>query len=123
MFKKMEIFIFNILKILFKILFTLLKLLLCIFFTLLVIYFVFIVNIEMFINKVYDLQIFLYDIVSIFAIFGIWINVFIKVKKRTVVIFTIIFTIWFLFLLMLPSVKKQIDNDSCIDSVNCSELY
>lgn len=104
------------LKTLLKVLFTLLKLLFCLFITLFVSYFALLI----FVSKL-DLQILLYEIISIFMIIGVWIVAFIKVKNRTVIIYALIFIFWFVFLNTLPSVKKQIDIDGCLDSGDCAE--
>ena len=112
MFEQAQIF----LKILYKVLFTLLKLLFCFFITIFVVYSVAIISVAKF-----DWQILLYEIFSIFTIIGIWIVAFVKVKKRTAIIYALIFILWFGFLDMLPSVKKQLDIDDCIDSGSCAE--
>lgn len=104
------------LKTLLKVLFNLLKLLFCLFITLFVSYFAILVIISKF-----DLQILLYEIISIFTIVGIWAVSFVKVKNRTTIIYAIIFISWFVLLNTLPSVKKQIDIDDCLDSGSCSE--
>lgn len=104
------------LKLLYKVLFTLLKLLFCLFITIFVSYFAVLI-----IFYKFDLQILLYEIFSIFTIIGIWIVAFEKVKKRTAIIYALIFILWFGFLDMLPSVKKQLDIDDCLDSGSCAE--
>lgn len=106
------------LKILYKILLTLLKLLFCLFITIFVVYSAVIISAGKF-----DLQILLYEIFSIFIIIGIWIVSFAKVKKRTAIIYALIFVLWFSCLNTLPSVKKQIDIDNCIDTGDCSGVY
>lgn len=60
-----------------KVLFILLKLLFCLFITLFVSYFAILIIISKF-----DLQILLYEIISMFTIVGIWIVSFAKVKKE-----------------------------------------
>lgn len=104
------------LKLLYKVLFTLLKLLFCFFITIFVVYSAAITSVGKF-----DWQILLYEIFSIFTIIGIWIVAFAKVKKRTAIIYALIFILWFGFLDLLPSVKKQLDIDDCLDSGTCAE--
>ena len=101
---------------LYKVLFTLLKLLFCLFITIFVSYFAVLI-----IFYKLDLQILLYEIFSIFTIIGIWVVAFAKVKKRTTIIYTLIFILWFGFLDLLPSAKKQLDIDDCLDSGSCAE--
>lgn len=101
---------------LFKVLFTLLKLLFCFFITIFVVYSAAIISVGKF-----DWQILLYEIFSIFTIIGIWIVAFAKVKKRTAIIYALIFVLWFGFLDLLPSIKKQLDIDDCLDSETCAE--
>lgn len=66
-----------------------------------------------------DWQILLYGIISILAITSVWITAFAKMKNKTVVVCALIFVLWFVGLCMLPSVKKQIDMDGCIDAGDC----
>lgn len=97
--------------------FTLLKLLFCLFITMFVGYFAILV-----IAGGVDWQIVLYGVSSILAITSVWIIAFVKVKNRTVVVCVLIFVLWFVGLCMLPSVKKQIDMDGCIDAGDCKSL-
>ena len=106
----------RVVKFLYKVLFTLLKLLFCLFITIFVSYFAVLI-----IFYKLDLQILLYEIFSIFTIIGIWIVAFAKVKNRTAIIYALIFILWFGFLDLLPSVKKQFDIDDCLDSGACAE--
>ncbi len=109
------------LKLLYKVLFTLLKLLFSFFITIFVLYSAAIISAGLCIDSKFDWQILLYEIFSIFTIIGIWIVAFVKVKKRTAIIYALIFILWFGFLDMLPSVKKQLDIDDCLDSGSCAE--
>lgn len=102
----------------FKILFNLLKLLFCLFITVFVGYFITLIIIGKF-----DWQILFYEIISIFTIIGVWITAFAKVKNRTVIIYALICILWFGFANLLPSVKKQIDMDNCIDIGDCTGVY
>lgn len=104
------------LKTLFKVLFIILKLLFCLFITLFVGYFAVIISFGGF-----DWQILLYEIISIFTIVGIWIVPFVKVKNRTAIVYVLMFILWFSSFNIIPSVKKQIDIDDCLDSGYCSE--
>lgn len=97
--------------------FVLLKLLFCLFITMFVGYFAILV-----IAGGVDWQIVLYGIISMLAIASVWITAFAKVKDRTVVACALIFVLWFVCLCILPSVKKQIDMDGCIDAGDCKSL-
>lgn len=96
------------LKLLYKVLFTLLKLLFSFFITIFVVYSAAIISAGLCIDSKFDWQILLYEIFSIFTIIGIWIVAFVKVKKRTAIIYALIFILWFGFLDMLPSVKNNL---------------
>lgn len=106
-----------------KILYILLKLLFCLFITIFVVYSAAIISAGLCVDSKFDWQILLYEIISIFIIVGIWIVSFVKVKKRTAIIYALIFVLWFISLSKLPSVKKQLDLDNCVDTGNCSGVY
>lgn len=108
-------------KLLYKVLFTLIKLLFCFFITIFVVFSAAIISAGLCIAYKFDWQILLYEVISVFVVIGVWIVAFTKVKNRTAIIYALIFILWFGFLDLLPSVKKQIDIDDCLDSGACAE--
>lgn len=72
-------------------------------------------------RKEFDWQILLYTLISIGVIMGIWILFFRKTKNLQKLVYLILLTVWLVFPHISPSVMRQIDYDTCIDTGICAE--
>lgn len=118
----MKNFIIKSFSILLKIIVTIIKIFICLNITLFAFYFAGIVSVIAGIGRnEFDWQILLYILVSVFTVLGIWFLAFIKTKRNTKIIYTVIFFIWLFSPRILPSVMRQFDFDSCIDTGICAE--
>ena len=86
---------------------------LCLIFTLLVG-----INVGIVFVGKFDWQITLYLVLFSTIIIGFWIIMFAKIKKIRI-LYLILFIIFILSSMFLPSVKKQYDLDYCLDTGNC----
>lgn len=120
--QKIKAFLIKTFLILFKILVAIVKLFICLGVTLFVGYFAAIASATAIAGKQgFDWQVLLYVLTSVFTIFGIWLIVFIKTKRNTKIIYSIIFFIWLFSPRILPSVIRQFDYDTCVDIGICAE--
>ncbi len=105
-------------KILSEILIVILKISLCLFLTLVLGIWS---GIVVFADQ-YDWQIILYLTLSSLTIMGIWLVFFIKMKKITKLVYLVLFISYLFIPKTLPSVMKQFNIDSCLDSGGCWDL-
>lgn len=107
---------------LFRIIVAVVKIFICLGITIFVGYFATIASVVAIAGRQgFDWQVLLYVFVSVFTVLGIWLIAFIKTKKNTKIIFTIIFLIWLFSPRILPSVMRQFDYDTCVDIGICAE--
>jgi hypothetical protein len=118
----MKTFLTKLFLILFRIIVIVVKIFICLSITLFVGYFASIASVIATVGKqVFDWQVLLYVLVSVFTVLGIWLIAFIKTKKITKIIYAIIFFIWLFSPRILPSVMRQFDYDTCVDIGICAE--
>lgn len=72
-------------------------------------------------TKIFDWQIVLYVLFSIFVLLLIWILAFTKIGFSKKIILSLFFIIWLILPKILPNVMRQIDNDFCLDTGICEE--
>lgn len=114
--------ILKLFSIIFKLIIILIKILSCLFVTITVCYFAAIASVVAIAGRQgFDWQVLLYVLASVFAVFGIWLIAFKKTKRNTKIIYTVIFFIWLFSPRILPSVMRQFDFDTCVDSGICAE--
>lgn len=118
----MKKFISKSFTILLKLLIILVKIFICAIATVVVGYFTLLFGIVAIISeKALDWQLLLYTIISILVLLGTWLIAFIKISKKVKIIYALVFFIWLFSPKIFPSVMKQLDFDSCIDTGICPE--
>jgi hypothetical protein len=70
-------------------------------------------------TKIFDWQIVLYVLFSIFVLLLIWILAFTKIGFSKKIMLILFFIIWLILPKILPNVMRQIDNDFCLDKGGC----
>lgn len=118
----MKAFLKKIFLILFKIMVVIVKIFTCIAITLFVGYFATIAIATASAGRQgFDWQVLLYVLASAFTVLGIWLIAFIKTKRNIKIIYSAIFCIWLFSPIILPSVMRQFDYDTCVDIGICAE--
>ena len=118
----MKTFLTKLFSILFKIIVAVVKIFICFNVTLLACYFAAIASSTAIVGKQgFDWQVLLYVLASVLTILGIWLVAFVKTKRNTKIIYSVIFFIWLFSPRILPSVMRQFDFDTCVDIGICSE--